>query len=209
MNANWLYKNRFWFTVGLVLLFIVIVLRVGNAEAQALPTPTGEADMVVVPPDPADPLELKAYAESFWGEPLPWPVPEYVSGQPGFPLVCAGLCWDTSHVSTDNVMRWYGPSDGAEDITQSPEQFGNNTPGPLDLMRVGKVRVVIFPLTAPAQIEMCALPDTMIDGVPATQILRTSSGGFVPEGDCGVGALSEGYHVVENNWQSPVSGFGV
>lgn len=139
-----------------------------------------------------------------WGESLPR-VPELYSahqGEEGYPDNCAGLCWDTSKVESRGVMRWYGPNNGEEDITESPAKFGNGTMGPLDLMRTGKVTKVIFYTRTEAQLEVCALGS--LDGTPLTEILG------VDEGDCGKRvSLAAGWHLIEGNANSPIAGFGV
>lgn len=146
----------------------------------------------------------QALAEAKWGEKLQWP-PELYSahaGEEGFPDVCAGLCWDTHKVSTGKVMLWYGPNAGEEDITQSDAKFGDGGKGPLDLMRDGDVNVVIFPITKEAQLETCAIGT--LDGVALTTVLG------IKQGECGSRvAIQPGWHVVENNANSPIAGFGV
>lgn len=204
---------------------------VANATPDGYPGP-GNTQTVVAPPrasatpspvvvrtatpvataNPADEAALKVRAEKVWGESLPWPVESYSAheGEDGYPQICAGLCYDTSKVSTNGVMKWYGPSEGEEDISQSAEKFGNGTPGPLELMQTGKVTTVIFPLSRDsAKIEACALPGAKLDGVLLTNVLKTPDGQFVKEGECGVGVIGKGWHTVEGSANSPVAGFGV
>lgn len=144
-----------------------------------------------------------ALAEEAWGESLP-EVPELYSahaGEEGYPDDCAGLCWDMSKADR-GVMLWYGPNMGEEDITQSDADFGNGDMGPLESMRTGKVTKVIFYNGKEAQLEVCAIGS--LDGTPLTEVLG------VNEGECGKRvALSPGWHVIEDNANSPIAGFGV
>lgn len=143
----------------------------------------------------------KALAESLLGKTLPWPPDKYVAGKPGFPTTCAGLCWDLSKLA-QGIMVHYGPNLGEEDITESPSNFGDGSTGPLELMTSGKVTKVIFANAVDAQLEMCAIGT--LDGKPLTEVLG------VAQGECGKRvALPAGWHVIEDNANSPVAGFGV
>lgn len=196
--------------VSIVMLFAVVFTPI-PANAQQMPATPSPTPVVVQMTVEQQMEAQRAYASAFWPEQLVWPVKAYVAGGPGFPETCAGLCWDVRNMNVnDKVMLWYGPADGSEDITQSPEQFGNNTPGPLDLMRNGDVVAVLFPwMLESAQFEACALPKSTLDGVPLTQILRMPNGNLVAEGECGRGTITQGWHVVEGSINSPVAGFGV
>lgn len=127
-------------------------------------------------------------------------VNSYTPGKPGFPATCGGLCWDKHN---KGVLTWYGSADGSEDITQSPDKFGDGSKGPLDLMRDGDVTQVFFPIQREAQIEVCGLKGATIDGEAISKLLGKN------EGECGRGTLKAGWHVVENLVNSRVAGFGV
>lgn len=150
--------------------------------------------------------EIKALIFNWTNEHVQWPPEPYSAheGEEGYPADCAGLCWDTSHLA-DGIMVWYGPTSAEEDITQSDADFGNGNMGPLELMRTGEVTTVIFANTLPAQIEICAIGS--LDGVPLTELLN------LEEGECAVPgkrlALKPGWHIVQDNANTPIAGFGV
>lgn len=146
----------------------------------------------------------KTLAESILGKTLPWPVPAYVADQPGFPQICAGLCWDKSKLDK-GILVWYGPSDGSEDITQSDAPFGDGTTGPLELMRNGTVHTVIFANGLEAQMEVCAITDSKLDGKLIADWLKEA--GITEQ--CGRFALPAGWHVVQDNMNAPIAGFGI
>ena len=170
-------------------------------EAAATPTPEPETTEVVATEMAADTqTDGKALAEAILGETLPNQPEMYSAGGDGFPEVCAGLCWDVSRLD-QGIMKYYGPWDGAEDISQSDADFANGT-GPLELMRTGKVTTVVFYLGKEAQLETCALGT--LDGQPLSDILS------VKAGECGKRvAIEPGWHVIQDNANSPIAGFGV
>jgi hypothetical protein len=99
-------------------------------------------------------------------------------------------------------MMWYGPTDGSEDIPEADGNFGNSNPGPLDLMRTGKVTKVIFYLGKEAQLEVCAIGS--LDGKPLSEVLN------IKDGECGkCVAIAAGWHVIRDNANSPIAGFGI
>jgi len=164
---------------------------------------TGNNEVSALTTEPASNDNGHTLAEQTWGEPLPDQPELYSShtGEEGYPQNCAGLCWDTRKLD-QGVMLWYGPNMGEEDITESDADFGNESMGPLELMRTGKIIKVIFYLGKEAQLETCAIGT--IDGQPLSTILG------INEGECGDRiAIQPGWHVIENNSNSPIAGFGV
>ncbi|MFH0750064.1 MAG: hypothetical protein V1917_04115 [Candidatus Gottesmanbacteria bacterium] len=224
-----------WWGVGLILVILVGILIFRGcsnattpvATATARPTtivvatktlvPTSTqaaATKTLVPTKPAvtQPANTsvapvtdgKKLAESILGKILPWPVPAYVSGKPGFPEICAGLCWD-KFLLDKGILVWYGPSDGSEDITQSDVKFGDGTDSPIELMRNGEINTVIFANGLDAQMEVCAINGSTLDGKLIADWLKEA--GITEQ--CGRFAIPAGWHVVKNNMNAPIAGFGV
>lgn len=177
-----------------------------QAPVVATKAPTNTPEATAQPTEAATQVantEGKAIAEQLLGKTLPWPPEPYSAhkGEAGFPDVCSGLCWNLDKVD-QGVMLWYGPTSAEEDIAQSDAKFGDGQPGPLDLMRTGKVTHVVFANTMDAQLEVCAIGT--LDGQPLTSLLG------VKDGECGKRiAINAGWHVIEGNANSPIAGFGV
>lgn len=125
------------------------------------------------------------------------PLKPYVSGQPGYPEICDGLCWD---FNTPDLMVWYGKNAGEEDIRMSDRNLGDGTMSPVNRVRTGKVHTVVVGIAKPSSAEVCAIGT--FDRVPLSQLLGKK------EGECGRIDVAPGWHIIENNADSMVAGIG-